>query len=387
MKGKVKYQKKTILVVEDDTADLNLLSFLLEKQGYKVKCVKNGLSVMAEIESATIDLVLLDIKLPDIDGYEVCRLLKSFNKSRDIPVIFISALENVWDKVKAFKAGGVDYITKPFESKEILVRIENQLTIMGLQAKLVNQNLHLRKEISARIKVEDELHQLNADLEKRVEERTRQLNIEREHSEKLLLNILPSPIIEQLKHSQQSIAEDIKDVSILFADIVSFTEISHKHSSREMVTLLNKVFTSFDQLAEKHGLEKIKTIGDAYLVVGGLPGSRGDHAHAIAEMALAMIGETNELSEELQISIKIRVGINSGPVTAGVIGKFFFVYDLWGDSVNIASRMESYGRAGEIHVSETTYERLKGVYEFEERGIIEVKGKGKMKTHFLKKRK
>lgn len=330
MKGKVKYQKKTILVVEDDTADLNLLSFLLEKQGYKVKCVKNGLSVMAEIESATIDLVLLDIKLPDIDGYEVCRLLKSFNKSRDIPVIFISALENVWDKVKAFKAGGVDYITKPFESKEILVRIENQLTIMGLQAKLVNQNLHLRKEISARIKVEDELHQLNADLEKRVEERTRQLNIEREHSEKLLLNILPSPIIEQLKHSQQSIAEDIKDVSILFADIVSFTEISHKHSSREMVTLLNKVFTSFDQLAEKHGLEKIKTIGDAYLVVGGLPGSRGDHAHAIAEMALAMIGETNELSEELQISIKIRVGINSGPVTAGVIGKkiLFMIYGV-----------------------------------------------------------
>ncbi len=387
MKVKVKHQKKTILVVEDDTADLNLLSFLLEKQGYELQCVQNGLSVMAKIESVTIDLVLLDIKLPDIDGYEVCRLLKSFNKSRDIPVIFISALENVWDKVKAFKAGGVDYITKPFESKEILVRIENQLTIMGLQAKLVNQNLHLRKEISARIKAEDELLQLNADLEKRVEERTWQLNIERDRSEKLLLNILPSPIIEQLKHSQQSIAEDIKDVSILFADIVGFTEISHKHSSREMVTLLNKVFTSFDQLAEKHGLEKIKTIGDAYLVVGGLPGSCGDHAHAVAEMALVMIGKTNELSEELKIPIKIRVGINSGPVTAGVIGEKRFVYDLWGDSVNIASRMESYGLAGEIQVSETTYERLKGDYEFEERGIIEIKGKGKMKTHFLKKRK
>jgi class 3 adenylate cyclase len=227
---------------------------------------------------------------------------------------------------------------------------------------------------------------LNEELEQRVKERTLQLGAERERTEKLLLNILPQPIVERLKLSTEKIAENFQDVTVLFADIVQFTELSTQFTSNELVNLLNHIFSAFDRLAEKHGLEKIKTIGDAYLVVGGLPEEREDHASAIAEMALDMQDTVKQLSKDLGKKIQIRIGIHSGPVTAGVIGKKKFIYDLWGDTVNTASRMESCGLAGDIQVSEETYTRLKDIYEFEERGIIDVKGKGKMRTFLLRGR-
>lgn len=209
------------------------------------------------------------------------------------------------------------------------------------------------------------------------------LRIEQEKAELLLLNILPKPIADRLKQNPQSIADSFADVTVLFADLVNFTRLSEQISPTELVEMLNRIFSAFDVLAEKHGLEKIKTIGDSYMVVGGLPMLRPDHAEAIAEMALDMISEIIRLNAKYNETFNIRIGINTGPVVAGVIGIKKFIYDLWGDTVNTASRMESHGLPGCIQVTEVTYKRLENQYLFDYRGVISVKGKGEMITYFL----
>jgi sensor domain CHASE-containing protein/class 3 adenylate cyclase len=214
-----------------------------------------------------------------------------------------------------------------------------------------------------------------------------ELQKEREKTEKLLLNVLPKSIAQQLKKEHQIIAENFEEVTILFADIVGFTSWSSRLNPLEVVKFLNHIFSDFDHLADRLGLEKIKTIGDAYMVAAGLPMPRPDHAEAIAEMALAMRLMMRDFSQKHQQDLQMRIGINTGVVVAGVIGTKKFVYDLWGDAVNIASRMESLGEAGKIQVTESTYQILKNEYFFEKRGIIEVKGKGKMTTYWLNNRR
>jgi class 3 adenylate cyclase len=214
----------------------------------------------------------------------------------------------------------------------------------------------------------------------------KKLAAEQQRSERLLLNILPEPIADRLKQKPQAIADGFAEATVLFADVVGFTEMSNHMSPTEIVSRLNQIFSRFDALAEEHGLEKIKTIGDAYMVVGGLPNPRTDHAEAIADMALDMQQAIEQLNWETGESFSMRIGINTGPVVAGVIGTKKFIYDLWGDTVNVASRMESQGMPGQIQVTETTYRRLQGTHQFEERGIIQIKGKGNMKTYWLKQR-
>ncbi|NET55605.1 MAG: PAS domain-containing protein [Symploca sp. SIO2E6] len=209
------------------------------------------------------------------------------------------------------------------------------------------------------------------------------LLIEQEKSEQLLLNILPKPIAERLKQDTSAIAEQFDETTIMFADIVGFTPLSAKMPPTELVKLLNQVFSLFDQLAEQHGLEKIKTIGDAYMVVGGLPVAMPNHAQAIANMALDMQEAINQFQADVGESFQIRIGINTGSVVAGVIGIKKFIYDLWGDAVNVASRMESSGVPGKIQVTRETYERLQDKFVLEERGEIKVKGKGEMTTYWL----
>lgn len=213
------------------------------------------------------------------------------------------------------------------------------------------------------------------------------LRYQQAQTERLLLNILPEPIADRLKHDTRTIAEDFAEVSVMFADIVGFTQIAARLRPIELINLLNQVFSAFDRLSEKHGLEKIKTVGDAYMVVGGLPVRRPDHAEAIAEMALDIQAVIRQFRRETGKEFNIRIGINTGPVVAGVIGIKKFSYDLWGDTVNIASRMESHGVPGKIHVTTATYERLREQYLLEKRGVIQVKGKGEMTTYFLKGRK
>lgn len=209
------------------------------------------------------------------------------------------------------------------------------------------------------------------------------LRAEQEKSESLLLNVLPRKIAEQLKQDQTSIAERFDEATIMFADLVDFTTVSAQMSPSKLVAMLNEIFSTFDQFALAYRLEKIKTIGDAYMVAGGLPMPMADHAEAIAEMALEMQWAIEEFNREHNLSFQLRIGINTGPVVAGVIGIRKFAYDLWGDTVNIASRMESQGQAGKIQVTQKTYEMLKKRYSLEPRGLLDIKGRGEMMTYWL----
>ncbi|MCW5316552.1 adenylate/guanylate cyclase domain-containing protein [Nostoc sp. KVJ3] len=210
------------------------------------------------------------------------------------------------------------------------------------------------------------------------------MEIAQQKSERLLLNILPAMIAEQLKQQPKTIADSFLEVTVLFADIVGFTELSTRTSPAALVELLNTIFCLFDQLAELHGVEKIKTIGDAYMAVAGLPNQSNNHATVIADMALDMQNAIAVFNVENNQLFRIRIGISTGPVVAGVIGLKKFAYDLWGDTVNTASRMESHGIAGSIQVCEATYQLLKDKYLLEKRGLIQVKGKGEMMTYILK---
>ena len=208
-----------------------------------------------------------------------------------------------------------------------------------------------------------------------------QLEAERTRSERLLLNILPGPIAERLKNGDILIADRYEEATVLFADIVGFTPLSARLSPDELVAMLNAVFTDFDRMAEQFGVEKIKTIGDAYMVAGGVPEHTPDHALQVAQMALAM--QKRMRAESNDRSLELRIGLHSGPVVAGVIGTRKFIYDLWGDTVNTAARMEAHGLPGRIHVSSATRDQLKDRFAYERRGVIEIKGKGPMETFFL----
>jgi class 3 adenylate cyclase len=211
----------------------------------------------------------------------------------------------------------------------------------------------------------------------------RLLLAEQERSERLLLNVLPAPIAARLKAGEGVIADAFPEVTVLFADIVDFTRRSRQISPAQVVQALNELFSAFDRLAQRYGLEKIKTIGDAYMVAGGLPEPRPDHAQAVAEMALAMREEVARRSDPSGRPLAVRIGIDTGPVEAGVIGTSKFSYDLWGDTVNTASRMESHGIAGCIQVTDRTYRRLRDGYRFQRRGPVQVRGMGEMATYLL----
>ena len=206
---------------------------------------------------------------------------------------------------------------------------------------------------------------------------------EREKANRLLLNILPSKAAQDLKTHGGVIAEQYDDVSVLFADIVDFTRYSSAISPDQLVTKLNEIFSRFDDLTDRYGLEKIKTVGDAYMVVGGLPEPKPGHAETIAALALDMLSTIKEIEKEDGVSFSLRIGIHTGPVVAGVIGKSKFAYDLWGDTVNVASRMESSGTENSIQVSEAVYRVLKEKFRFRKRGVVDIKGIGAMETYYL----
>jgi adenylate cyclase len=209
------------------------------------------------------------------------------------------------------------------------------------------------------------------------------LRIEEEKADNLLLNILPRSIAERLKAGTRTIADQFDATSILFADVVAFTTLANRLSAAEVVGVLDRLFSHFDTLVERYDLEKIKTIGDAYMVAAGVPRPRPDHARALALLALDMVDAVRSDGEIGQLGCELRIGIDSGPVVAGVIGRKRFLYDLWGDAVNTASRMESHGTPGRIQISRATYELVKGEFECEPRGLVPIKGKGEMETWYL----
>ncbi|TXG78226.1 MAG: adenylate/guanylate cyclase domain-containing protein [Rhodocyclaceae bacterium] len=223
-------------------------------------------------------------------------------------------------------------------------------------------------------------------IESKLAEAHRLLQIEQDRSERLLLNILPGPIAERLKNSNQTIADGFADVTVMFADIVNFTQVASGMTPSQVFAMLNRIFSVWDELAEKYGIEKIKTIGDAYMVAGGLNDAREDYSAAIADLALEM---RDLLHRDFNVNdrhLDVRIGIGTGPVVAGVVGKKKFIYDLWGDTVNIASRITTEGTPGMVQCDAATWRRLKGNFAFDEPQVLYLKGKGNMTVYRLQGR-
>lgn len=351
----MKPEQGRVLVVDDNEANRDLLARRVRRQGHTVTVAEDGIKALELMAQEPFDLVLLDIMMPKMNGYQVLEHLKNDSNLRHIPVIVISAVDDINSVVECIELGAEDYLPKPFNAVLLAARIRNCLEKKWLRDQ---EQFYLQ-----------------------------QLQAEQERTERLLLSILPMPVAEQLKQGQQIIADSFAEVTVLFADIVDFTRLSADHTPIEVVSLLNRIFSAFDRLAQQHGVEKIKTIGDAYMAVGGLPIPQSNHAEAIAEMAIDMLDVVAQFQGDTDEPLTMRIGINTGPAVAGVIGTNKFIYDLWGDTVNIASRMESFGLAGCIQVSSTTYKILQNKYSFKERGLIPIKGKGEMTTYLLTGRK
>ncbi len=266
------------------------------------------------------------------------------------------------------------------QSKEAFAFNESQLNVLRTLASYVGiaiDNADAYKQLTKKNK------QLNETLEK-INHLNENLELEREKSEKLLLNILPVSIAERLKAGEGVIADYFPDATVFFADLAGFTKMSAKiESPQKLVVILNEIFTEFDKLAVKHNLEKIKTIGDCYMLAGGIPVADENHTERVALASLEMLLVFKEIQKNWEMEVDIRIGIHTGSVVAGVIGTKKFVYDLWGDTVNTASRMESSGSKGRVNCSEQVYEKIKDKFIFEDRGEIEAKGKGKLKMFFI----
>lgn len=356
--------KRAAVLVVDDSRTMRLaLIRALNGLGFtNITEATNGRQALELIKSRPFDVMLLDLEMPEMNGMEVLVAVKTNRDWAGLPIIVISGAEQVDAAVHCIEQGAEDYLPKPFSPTLLRARVTS-----SIEKKRLRDLDRLRL---AQLQAEKEL-----------------LEIEKDKSERLLLNILPSVIAERLKRGERTIANGHPTVTVMFADLVGFTAMSRRTPPAELVGILNGIFTTFDLIVEKHRIEKIKTIGDSYMLAGGIPLAREDHAQAVADAAIEMIAALNRLNTANGTDLKIRIGMNTGPIVAGVIGKRKFTYDLWGDTVNLASRMESSGVPGVIHVSESTYEALKNDFVLEQRGITHCKGIGDVTTYFLKDRK
>ncbi|MBA58042.1 MAG: hypothetical protein CMQ40_02600 [Gammaproteobacteria bacterium] len=338
-----------ILVVDDNPANLEFLKRKLAAVGHVTLLASSGEEAEKMLEgSEQIDLILLDILMPGVSGYEIlARNIKSLKK-RNIPVLMVSSLGEQETVYRCLEKGAEDYVTKPINFVILSSRINSAL---------------------------ERKHLLD-----REEEHLREIQEEKERYENLLLNILPQPIAMRMKAEEYLIADYVDGCSILFADIVGFTSLAEKMGASEIVALLNKLFSHFDEECEVLGLEKIKTIGDNYMAASGVPNANPGHPALAIEMGLRMLEYVKSMDPVMGSDLELRIGVHSGSAVAGVIGKKKFVYDLWGDAVNTAQRMESHGIPNQVHVSDATAKLVAGKYEVRSLGLREIKGKGLMET-------
>jgi class 3 adenylate cyclase len=358
-------QTKTmkVLVVDDSRTLRKLLIRELNSVGItNIQEAGDGVEALEKIRAETFDLMLLDMEMPEMDGLETLKAVKSSPELRYLPIIVVSGSEHFERTIECIQVGAEDYLPKPFDPVLLRARVFSSLEKKRLR--------DVDRERIIQLQHEKEL-----------------LNIEQMKTEKLMLNILPKPIAERLKKGESNISGSYPEVTILFSDLSGFTKMASNKTASELVKLLNDLFGRFDRRAEHLGLEKIKTIGDAYMAAGGLPIPRSDHAHIVADMALGMFEDLAAFNADNGIELQMRVGLNSGPVVAGVIGFTKFSYDLWGNTVNTASRMESTSLVGRVHMTPATAELVKDAFEVEERELVECKGLGQILTSFLNRRK
>ena len=341
-----------ILVVDDLIDNRRVLARALARLGHEAVLAENGEEALAHLNEATrfdpvgVDLVLLDVEMPVMNGVELLGRMKGDSRLSSIPVVMVSAVDDLRTIAACIELGADDYLPKPFDPLILAARVRSSLE---------RKRLH-----------DWEVCYL------------RQLEQEEAQSERLISSMLPEAIAVRLKRGEAVIADYFEDASVMFADIVSFTARAATTDPAALVTSLNTIFSSIDRAAARHRLEKIKTIGDAYMVVGGLPVAREGHLESIAELALDLVNVIAPAH-----GIELRVGVHHGPVVAGVIGAAKPSYDVWGDTVNVASRMESHGEPSRIHVTDEVRRRLGERFVFQARGAVDLKGRGPMTTYFL----
>ena len=338
-----------ILIVDDEIFHTRLVERFLRSIGYSNIVVTNDPRTVRELQfQQDFDLVLLDVDMPHLNGFEVISLLDAHRKKDDyLPILVFTGHADRDVRLKALAAGAKDFLTKPLEPDEARHRIRNLLQV--------------------RI-----LHNLN--------------RIERNRYQDLLGSILPRPIIARLRKGEERIADRLDCASVLFSDLVGFTGFSTGREPREIISSLSAIFGAFDRLVVRHGMEKIKTIGDAYMVVGGLERGDTDHAQRAADLALDMINAIETSEEARRVGLTVRIGLHCGPLVAGLLGGTKSTYDVWGDTVNTASRFESASLPGRINVSGDFAAQLDGKFELEPRGPIALKGKGEMDAYFVGQR-
>jgi adenylate cyclase len=481
-----------ILIVDDDLSTRTMLEQVVKYAGYETIMTSNAKDALDLLTKHTPQIILIDWMMPDMNGLELVKEIRQLYPEPYRYIMMITARDSNEDRVTGLSSGVDDYITKPFNTRELearlrigarIVQMQTTITETALQTQRTKQEWEATTDSISQLicLLDDEgrvirangtiekwglawqseaagnpLHQLIANvypdfaqkfhqdwptahnhlargmdyryecmdnqrghhfsvnfepinpfgdrsveassfaavniqditehknLEKQLLDAKKQIEIENQKAHGLLLNTFPPVIAERLKEGETNIAESFDNVTVIFADLVGFTKLTDSTPPDKLIAMLNEIFSMFDDLTLQYGLEKIKTIGDAYMAVAGVPVSQSDHAARAANFALDLHNAIAYFNQGYELNLSVRVGIASGAVTAGVIGKFKYSYDLWGDTVNTASRMESHGIAGNIQITEDTYNLLlNDNYIFKAREDVVIKGKGKVKTYFL----
>ena len=337
--------RRLVLIVDDTPTNVAVVSGVL-KDSYRTKVATNGEKALAiATGSEKPDLILLDVMMPGMDGYEVCRRLKDIPATRDIPIIFLTAKTDELDEEKGFDVGAVDYIHKPFSGPIVLARVRTQL---ALQEALIEAQ-ELRKQ---------------ADL--------------------LLHALLPKKAADEIRSIGTVIPRRYENVAVLFCDVTNFTAYCDKHEPEDVVSRLDALFVIFERITAKHGLEKIKTIGDGFMAVAGLLHKVDDPVGAAVRCGLEMISTLIDA----QLTWEVRVGVHAGPVVAGVVGQERYQFDIWGDTVNVAARMVGMSSPGSVVVTKEIFKQVASAFDGESLGELDVKGKGaisvfRLRTHKL----
>jgi len=353
------FEKAKVLLVDDSRLIRMGLRRSLEEIGIKdIVEAGDGREAIETLVREHFDLMLLDMEMPEMNGMEVLAVLRDTSHHPWPPVIVISGGTGIDDAVRCIELGAEDYLPKPFNPVLLRARVKTSVERKQLRDQEVMRMRQLKRQHEA-------------------------LAQEQEKTEQLLLNILPYKIAQRLKAGEEHIADAHANVSVLFADMVGFTAMSRTMTPSALVEVLGDLFSRFDLITEKHGLEKIKTIGDCYMLAGGVPEPRDDHAQAVVDAAMEMCTALEQMHERTGGALRMRIGVHSGPIVAGVIGIRKFTYDLWGDTVNVASRMESTGQPGRVHVSSHTAKFIENEFNLESRGAIEVKSLGMVETYFV----
>lgn len=350
-----------------------------------------------------IRIIVTDINMPEMDGLTLLSELSKLD--RPTRTLVVSAYGDMQNIRSAMNNGAFDFVTKPIDFTDLDLTLEKTVQEVLYVLQSLETKQKLQDETIERIKAQEEalmqaeenaklIMQQNVMLEEKVAERTLELaekneilNVELQRSEQLLLNILPYETAQELKMSGKAVARYYPDITVMFTDFKGFTHIAEKLSPEQLVQEIDEFFTAFDLIMEKNGIEKIKTIGDAYMAASGLPAVNETHALDMVNAAVDII-EYMEVQKQIRIAANrpvfdIRIGIHTGPVVAGIVGHKKFAYDIWGDAVNLASRMESSGEAGQINISQCTYDRISSNYSCIYRGEIDAKNKGKVGMYFV----